>query len=195
LKYEDSMILREGPPSFGQKFRRVAGVLVVLIMVVATGAVFLPATYRVERSVTIPAKAAQIFPDLNNLHNWPEWTIWTTRRYPDLKAEFSGAREGAGASYQWSGKSSGEGSIKITRSVRDKSIEHELNLENDKYVAKGVLTLEPVGGGVRVTWTIEGSLGPNPVNRFAGLSIDQKIGPDFDEALENLRRRHSGTGK
>jgi hypothetical protein len=52
----------------------------------------------------------------------------------------------------------------------------------------GAITLEPAGESIRVTWSNEGDLGANPINRYFGLMMDRMMGPDFEEGLNNLKR-------
>jgi hypothetical protein len=135
------------------------------------------------------ARPPVIFPYVNTLKQWPEWTAWTVAKYPDMKVSFTGPEAGAGASYSWEGKSSGRGTLKIIRSEPDKSIGYELDFESGKYVSKGVIALEPSGESVSVTWSNEGDLGWNPGSRFFGLFMDKMMGPDFEEGLRNLQKK------
>ena len=59
-------------------------VLLVLLIPIALVVVslFLPSTYRVERRVTMNAKPGAVFPHINSLKQWPEWTAWTAAKYP-----------------------------------------------------------------------------------------------------------------
>ena len=166
-------------------------VLIVLLIpiVLVVVSLFLPSTYRVERRVTMNARPGAVFPHINTLKQWPEWTAWTVAKYSDMKVSFTGPEAGLGASYSWAGQSSGRGALKITRSETDKSIGYDLDFENGKYVSKGAITLEPSGESVHVIWSNEGDLGWNPVSRFFGLFMDKMMGPDFEEGLRNLQRK------
>jgi hypothetical protein len=165
-------------------------ILAVLLIPIALVIVsfLLPSTYRVERRVTMNAKPAVVFTHLNNLKQWPEWTAWTVAKYPDMKVSFAGPEAGVGASYSWEGKSSGRGTLKITRSEPDKSIGYNLDFENGKYVSNGAIMLEPTGESVTVIWSNEGNLGWNPVSRFFGLFMDKMMGPDFEDGLRDLQK-------
>lgn len=166
-------------------------VLIVLLIPIALVIVslFLPSTYRVERRVTMSARPAAVFPHINTLKQWPEWTAWTVAKYPDMKMSFTGPEVGVGASYSWEGQSTGRGTLKITRSEPERGIGYDLDFENGKYVSKGAITLEPSGESVSVTWSNEGDLGWNPVSRFFGLFMDKMMGPDFEEGLRNLQKK------
>src|SRR5882762_2064141 len=165
-------------------------VLVVLLIpiVLVFASLFLPSIYRVERRVTMNARPGAVFPHINTLKQWPEWTAWTVAKYPDMKVAFTGPEAGVGASCSWESKSAGRGALKITRSEPDKSIGYDLDFENGKHVSEGAITLEPSGESVAVTWSNEGDLGRNPVSRFFGLFMDKLMGPDFEEGLRNLQK-------
>jgi hypothetical protein len=158
----------------------------VLLVLVS---LFLPSKYRVERSVTMRAKAETVFPYVNTLKQWPDWTAWTVAKYPDMKIAFAGPEAGTGATYSWDGKSTGKGALKITRSEPNKSIDYDLDFENGKYLSTGAIVLEPSGDSVKVIWSNEGHLGWNPVSRLFGLFMDKMMGPDFEEGLRNLQQK------
>ena len=166
-------------------------ILIALLIPVALVMVslFLPSRYHVERSVKMRAKPSAIFSQINTLKQWPEWTAWTLVKYPDMKVSFTGPEAGEGAVYSWEGKSSGQGTLKLTRSDPDKSIAYDLDFERGKYLSKGIIAIEPAGDSVKVSWSNEGDLGWNPVSRFFGLFMDKMMGPDFEEGLRNLQQR------
>ena len=66
---------------------------------------------------------------------------------------------------------------------------YDLDFEHGKYKSTGSITLQPVGDSVNVVWSNEGDLGANPINRYFGLMMDRMIGPDFEEGLNNLKRK------
>jgi len=169
--------------------KKVILALLLIPIVLVVVSLFLPSTYHVERRVAMNARPTVVFPHINNLKQWPEWTAWTVAKYPDMKMSFAGPEAGVGASYSWEGKSSGRGTLKITGSEPGKSIGYNLDFENGKYVSNGAITLEPAGESVTITWSNEGNLGWNPVSRFFGLFMDKMMGPDFEEGLRNLQKK------
>ena len=158
----------------------------VLILSVS---LFLPSSYRVERSLEMRAKPDAIFAQVSGLKNWTNWTAWTVAKHPDMEVSFSGPESGVGATYTWDGKSTGHGVLKLTRAEPDKGIGYDLAFDHGKYVSKGAIEYSPVGDGVRVTWSNEGELGWNPISRIFGLLMDRMMGPDFEEGLRNLKQR------
>jgi hypothetical protein len=164
--------------------------VVLLIPIVLVGiSVLLPAHYQVRRTLVMPAKPEAVFAMVNTLKQWPEWTAWNVVRYPDMQISYAGPESGVGAAYSWSGKSSGNGTLKLTSSDPAKGVTYDLDFEHGKYVSKGQILLRPVADAVEVTWINEGNLGWNPVDRYFGLLMDRMMGPDMETGLRNLQRR------
>ncbi len=159
--------------------------LPILLIVVSF---FLPSRYHVERSVVVTAKPESIFPLLNELRQWPEWTAWTTNREPSLVYSQSGPASGVGAVQSWTA-ASGNGTIKLTSSDPAKGVGYELNFNDGRFVATGRIEMLVVKTGTQVTWTTEGDLGANPVGRYLGLLMDRMMGVDFEVGLANLKSR------
>lgn len=149
----------------------------------------LPSRYRVVRTVSIRASADAIFAQVNSPKHWLEWTAWTRARYPDMQISFSGPDSGAGATYNWTGRSTGQGTLTITRSEPGKRVEYDLAFENGKFKSHGAITIEPAGDQLNVTWSNEGDLGSNPIARYFGLMMDRRMGSDFELGLANLKRK------
>jgi hypothetical protein len=166
--------------------RILLGLLVLLVVLLVVG-FFLPGRYRVERSTVMHATTEAIFPYVNTLKRWPDWTAWNTKKYPDMKVEFEGPEAGKGATYRWDGKDVGKGSLTLTSSDPERGVEYDLNFENGKYLSKGALQFEPMTEGVKVTFRNEGDLGWSPISRYFGLMMDRFMGPDFEEGLANLK--------
>lgn len=166
----------------------VLAVMIIPIIIILFS-FLLPSRYRVERSVVIDSRPETIFAHINTLKHWPDWTAWTVARYPDMKYSFAGPASGVGASYNWEGKSSGSGDLKITNVDLNKRLDYELNFEHGKHLSTGAIVIEPQDGRSKVTWFNEGDLGWNPVSRVFGLMMDRMMGPDLEEGLRKLKQR------
>ena len=53
--------------------------------------------------------------------------------------------------------------------------------------SSGEIKLEPAGQGTRVTWTNQGDVGSNPINRYFAQVMDRLVGSDFEAGLKNLK--------
>src|SRR5262245_24562443 len=96
--------------------RKIAIVILLIPIVLMLASFLLPSRYTVTRVVSIKAPAEVVFAEINSLKSWTNWTAWTKAKYPDMEVRFSGPEAGAGASYSWDGKSTGQGTLVITKS-------------------------------------------------------------------------------
>jgi hypothetical protein len=172
-----------------KKILIVVGVLLLVLIIVSQ---FLPSKYHVERSVVIAAKADAVHPWVNNLKKWPEWSAWTAAKDPTLVYQYEGPDEGVGAISKWDAKKMGEGSMKLNASEPGKLVKFDLNIDHGKYLSIGTFTIEPAGDGTKVTWSMDGNVSRNPVDRFLSLLMNPMMGKDFEEGLGNLKKKAEG---
>jgi uncharacterized protein YndB with AHSA1/START domain len=166
----------------------------LLMLLAAAGCVgmLMPTRWRVERTVVVAAPAAVVFPLINDLRRWPDWTSWSEED-PSLQRRFDeGPTAGAGAGMSWSGDEVGEGRLTISESVLDRQIRYDLRLAHDGLLSEGAIVLAPTMGGVQVTWSTEGELGWSPLVRLMGPWIEHAVGSDFDHGLAGLKRVAEG---
>lgn len=163
-------------------------ILMALIAIVGIGGMLLPAHVTVSRNMAIKAPAYVIFPELNDLHNWANWSPWQ-QKDPNSKITYNGAPYGPGAEQSWDSENPevGKGSMKITGTEENRKVVVELNfMENG--LASSSFDLEPGTDGTLVTWTFESDMGMNPIARWVGfLMMDKWLGQDFDAGLSNLK--------
>ncbi len=172
-----------------KKILIVVGVLLLVLIIVSQ---FLPSTYHVERSVVIAAKADAVHPWVNNLKRWPEWSAWTAAKDPTLVYQYEGPEEGVGAISKWDAKKMGEGSMKLTASEPGKLVKFDLSFDHGKYLSTGTFAFEPEGDGTKVTWSMDGNVSRNPMDRYFSLLMDSMVGKDFEEGLGNLKKKAEG---
>src|SRR5215467_7867650 len=92
-------------PAGGRKiglFKMILLVLAIIVIAFLCVVAAQPAEYRVTRSATIAAPPAEVFPQVNNLHNWEAWSPWA-KLDPVAKNTFEGPSEGTGSIFKWSG--------------------------------------------------------------------------------------------
>lgn len=161
-----------------------AGVIALLLL----GSLLLPSRWQVERSIDIGVAPGVVFPYVNNLRKWPEWTSWYQRE-PRPVTQYSGPEEGVGARSTWQ-DASGQGEMDITVSVPDWGVTYNLSFEHGEFVARGEILLAPIdqGSGTRVTWRTRGDSGMNPLARYFQLFMKPMIAADFQQSLERLKQ-------
>jgi hypothetical protein len=82
----------------------------------------------------------------------------------------------------------------FTDSQPPDQLHYRLSFPDFGMVSTGVLKLEPDADGTLVTWTNEGEMNRNPLNRFMGLFMDRLVGPDFEAGLQQLKRQVEAGG-
>jgi uncharacterized protein YndB with AHSA1/START domain len=171
-------------------WRVIAGLVGIVVLLAAIGFV-LPARFKVQRSVEIAAPADKVYPLIAAPAEWKRWSIWN-QRDPKMTIEYGGPTAGAGARWSWRSQSEGNGAMEFTEAVPNERIGYLLSFPDMGMQSRGVLMLAPAASGVRVTWTNEGEMVANPVNRWFGLFMDRLVGPDFDAGLANLKKLAAG---
>jgi uncharacterized protein YndB with AHSA1/START domain len=160
--------------------------MVGLVVLLALISFVLPSNYRVERSLEIAAPAEKIYPYIADPREWKKWGVWSIRD-PNMKMDYSGAPSGTGAKWTWESKTEGSGSMEFPRAEAPSLVEYSLYFPEFNSRSSGKLTLAPSGAGTKISWTNEGSLGNNPINRYFGLMMDKMLGGDFEGGLKNLK--------
>jgi len=169
--------------------KKIAIVILIIPIMLLLVSFLLPSRYEVTRTVSMKAPADAVFAEISTLKTWTNWTAWTKAKYPDMEVSFAGPDSGTGATYSWDGKSTGQGTLVITKSEPGKRIDYDLSFQQGKFKSTGTITIAPAGEAVNVTWSNTGELGSNPINRYFGLMMDRMMGPDFAEGLRNLKEK------
>ena len=162
--------------------------LVVLVGILAAVALGLPAHVTVNRSVVINAPESVVFPYLNNLHHFGDWSPWGVRD-PQLAVSYSGPQEGKGAQVQWTSKvpSVGAGSMEITASEPNRHI--DLVVSFNGLEGTSSFDISPSGSGSKVNWAFGYDSGTSPLKRWKALMLDGFIGAEYRTGLDRLKEK------
>ena len=96
--------------------------LALLAAAFATVVALQPADYRLTRQTVIAAPAATIFPHVNDLRQWEDWSPWA-KLDPNARVSFEGPPAGVGAMFHWAGNDKvGVGTMMITESKPNERI-------------------------------------------------------------------------
>jgi Polyketide cyclase / dehydrase and lipid transport len=159
------------------------------LAIILLGVAFaLPGNVTIARSVVINAPESAVFPYLNDLHHFGDWSPWSARD-PELTATFSGPDQGKGAKIEWTSnkRSVGPGSMEITESNPSRHIDLAVNfngLDGTSYYE-----VVPSGSGSRITWGFGFESGTSPLKRWKGLLLDRYVGAEFNDGLTKLKDR------
>ena len=171
----------------------VVGIMVVLMLVftVFSGIVISqPNEYSITRSATIAAPQPVVFAQVNDFHNWQEWSPWA-KLDPKATAIFEGKDAGPGAIFKWSGnKEVGEGQMTITETKPNDLIRIKLDfLRPMKDTANTEFKFTPEGDKTKVTWTMSGTRGFMGKAFCLIMNMDKMVGGDFEKGLANMKTK------
>lgn len=166
--------------------RRIALTIGLLVAAVVVGGWFISPTFTVSRSVVVAAPPEKVFGLLVDPREWRRWTVWN-RRDPGMQISYSGPPSGVGAGWAWNSASEGSGRMTFTAVQPAERIAYELFFPDFGTTSTGALQLAADGSGTRVTWTMNGNMGSNPVFRWMTLVMDGMVGQDFEAGLANLK--------
>jgi len=160
--------------------------IVVLAAVFFIGALFIPKTYHVERSITINAPREEVWSNVNSLHGLHSWSPWIEAD-PNVKITYEGQDGTVGAVYHWVGNSDvGEGVQTISKIEQPNSFSTHIHFikpmdgESDANI-----NLANEGTGTKVTWSLDGK-DPYPMNVMV-LFMDKFIGDQYSKGLNKLK--------
>ena len=162
----------------------VAVLIVLLVLVILTR----PATFHIERSITMAAPPENAFAQVNDFHAWPAWSPWE-KLDPQMKKTFEGPPAGVGAKYAWAGNDEvGEGQMTMEKSEKPSTIGIKLEFIKPFAATNATtFTFAPAAGGSKVTWAMDGE--NNFMSKAASLfmDMDKMIGADFDKGLAAMK--------
>lgn len=166
----------------------IIGGLVLLVVMALIYAASKPDTFRVERSISIQAPAAKIFPLLDDFQRWEQWSPWE-KVDPAVKRTYSGAASGVGAAYAWFGnKEIGQGQMEIIESTPPLRLLIKIDFLAPFEAHNTVeFTLRTQGDSTVLSHAM---FGPSPyLARLMGLffSMDKMVGDKFEEGLGSLK--------
>jgi hypothetical protein len=161
--------------------------IVVVIAAILIYASTKPDNFHVERSISIKAAPENIFPFINDFHQWTAWTPYD--KDPAMKKTYSGNASGKGAHYAWEGnKAVGKGEITITDTAPPNTLVLDLHMIKP-FEARNVATfkINASGDATTVTWSIDDkhTLMLKTVSLF--MDLDKTIGKDFEVGLARLK--------
>jgi len=146
----------------------------------------LPRSYDFSTQIEIDAPPTAIFPKINSLRDWQDWSMqFNPTAIDDLEIEYNGEPAGVGAAKSWS-DIRGTGKLWITKSSPDSSLEYEMTFANFPKMASQI-TLEPLQNKTRVSWNSQGKLPGGPFYGYFGWLFSTQMRNEYDKSLEKLK--------
>lgn len=160
--------------------------LAALVALLFLGGLLLSPKFKVTRTVLVAAPAEKVYAHVANPRNWKQWSVWN-QRDPAMQITYSGPDSGAGAAWAWQSKTEGDGKMTFTAAEPGKRVAYDLYFPDFGTTSSGDLIFAPEGSSTRVSWTMNGDMGKNPLFRWMALFADGMVGKDFEAGLNNLK--------
>ena len=168
-------------------FKKIAIVVLVLIVAVLAYAATRPDTLHVQRSASVKAPPEKIFPLISDFHHWTLLVALAKARPRDEEG-LQGRGAGKGAVYEWEGNSEvGQGRMEIT----DTSDPSRITIKLD-FIEPLKATMSPSSLWYRrrrhQRHLVDGRTEPF-IGKLIGVfvNMDTMIGRDFEAGLANLK--------
>jgi uncharacterized protein YndB with AHSA1/START domain len=163
-------------------------VLISAILGVLIYAARKPDSFRVERSVSIPATPEHIFPLLNDFHQWEAWSPWE-KIDPAVQRIYHSTTAGVGATYEWKGNNKvGHGKMEIIESIPSTRVRLKIDFISPFEAHNTVeFTLTPQGNTTLLT---QAMYGPSPfVSKLVSMfcSMDKMVGEKYEQGLASIK--------
>ncbi|KQN33443.1 hypothetical protein ASE92_16750 [Pedobacter sp. Leaf41] len=173
------------------KFLKVLlGIIVLLAIIILVGGLLLPKNYSVSRSTVINAPDSIIYKNIADFKEFYKWNPWA-KMEPSAEVSFTGTPGNPGHQYNWKGKETGAGYMKITSVNPNKNINIDLMfIEPFESLADTKFDITPEGTANKVTWTMSGE--NNIISKWMCLimgGMDKMIGKDFESGLASLKEK------
>ncbi len=166
----------------------IALIAVILIVAMVAYAATRPDTFRIQRSISINASPDNIFPHINNFHQWEAWSPWE-KIDPNIQRSYSGTDSGVGAIYEWQGnKEIGKGRMEILQSTPPVNVVIKLHFIQPFEAQHTVeFILESQGDSTMVTQAMYGS--NSFLSKLMSLffTMDKMVGEKYEEGLATLK--------
>lgn len=162
-------------------------VLLALCAVLLVGGLLLSPKFKVARSISVSAPPEKVYALVADPRRWKEWSVWN-RRDPLMQITYEGPPSGAGAVWAWKSTTQGDGRMTFTAAEPSARVGYDLFFPDFGTTSSGDLLFVAEGTGTRVSWTMNGDMGKNPLFHWIALFADGMVGKDFEGGLANLKQ-------
>lgn len=147
-------------------------------------AFFLPSSILISEKVNIYGPVEQVFVQVNNFHNWKNWSPYNDSI---LLTQFAGPQKGAGSQMLWNDKKEGRSVQTILESVENQKVVTELVFNDQQNAAKSYFYFQQLGDSTEVKWEMKVEDLSYPFGRFVGYMIKKGATHNFKKGLEKLK--------
>jgi len=155
----------------------------LFLLTVVLAGLFLPNTWVVEKAELIHATPPDLFPLINSLKEWQNWTVWSPdNQDSNLTLGYQGNEKGVGAVQLWkSNKINGQ--LTITQSDALKEIQYQFNINEGNLTLLGTIVLAAADANyTQIAWRcqLKQLEDNNPIRRYQAFFLKNY----FDTTIE-----------
>lgn len=163
------------------------GILLAFLLIIVALGLIAPKDFHVERTVTIDASKAEIFPHVKSFAKQEAWSPWA-RRDADLVQKLEGTDGAVGAKMSWDSEKSGAGQQVVTEIVENETMKTDLTFTKPfESSSETFINLKENGSATDVTWGFEGTHGFTESIFMMFMDLDASVGKDYAEGLGFLK--------
>jgi len=168
-------------------FVRLLLLIAVIIGVLLLFERMLPRSYDFQQTVEIDRPAAEIFPYLNSLKKWPQWSHqFNMEKIPQLIIKYNGTEEGVGAAQTWT-EIRGAGDLWITESTPNKSLTYKNTFVNFPETTSTFTLSTGSESKTIVTWRSTGELPSTPLYGLLAPIFPGQMEYEYEKSLNDLK--------
>ncbi len=160
----------------------------LLFIIVLTG-LFLPTDWVVEKAELINASANDIFPMINQLKSWEDWTVWYSKNGGDFVFSYEGTTQGKNAVQNWKSKYMNT-TLTILKSSTNQQIDYKMLIHEGNLSLRGTIVLASADANfTQVAWRcgLQPIKGSNPIRRFQAFFIKSYFEKAIEDSLLSLQ--------
>jgi len=163
--------------------KKVLIALVGLVAVFLVVGMILPNQYTASTTYEFKHPKASVHGIIGDLNTWKEWGPWMADD-PEMKIELVG-ENGVGAKQIWTSRQAGNGSLTFTAWDPESGIKYDLAFEGYP-PASAEFKYEDIDGGVKVYWTMNGSMEVPVVGGYFAMFFKNMISSSFQQGMQNI---------
>jgi len=168
-------------------------VVAVVIVIIALIASTKPDEWTIQRQGAIPGAPAKVFPYMDDLRKFLEWSPWA-KLDPAMKLTYGAPASGSGANFSWQGNGKvGVGKLTITESRPNDLVRCQIDFSKPmRCTNTHEFALKPEGSQTIVTWTMKGNAPFFFKLIMVFVSCDTMMGENLERGLTNLKALVAG---
>jgi hypothetical protein len=162
----------------------VAAIIGIIALIASTK----PDEWTIQRQGAIPEAPAKVFPYMDDLHKFLEWSPWA-KLDPTMKLTYGDPASGSGANFSWEGNSKvGAGKMTITESRPNDLVRCRFDFYKPfRCTNSHEFALQAEGSQTIMTWTSNGKAPFFFKLILVFVSCDTMMGKDLERGLANLK--------